>query len=183
MLGALPSKAAPPSTGVLSHFLGTQMCCLRSTSALPLLPSTLCGHTAMPPAVRTRALSLASPVFTPSDARPSQSSTAQYKKLIPPQSITHWSWHLITSLRKSVPSASGLQLPTQPNKSHQGEKKNIFSTSSDKEEKKICLKGPEHRGNIIPLYWVSGESFRVISTQTASLGAILSTTEGFNNPF
>ena len=118
---------------VLGHLLGTQMCCLRSMCALPLLPSTLRGHTAMPPTVPTRAVSLASSVFTPSDARLSQGSTAQYGKLISPQSIPYWSWHLTKSLRKSVPSVSGLQLPTQPNRNLTRGKRKTYKKRSQRD--------------------------------------------------
>lgn len=158
------------------------MCCLRSTCALPLLPSTLFGHTAMPPAVPTRALSL-HPQFSLPVMPDSPRFYCSVWKIDP---LSEYHPLVLASYQVSQEISSFSVWLTAPNptkqKSHQGGKKNIFSTSSAK-KKKICLEGPEHRGNIIPLYWVSGESSRVISTQTASLRAILSTTEGFNNPF
>lgn len=134
------------------------------TCALPLLPSTLFGHTAMPHKSRL-GLSPCIPSFYSQWCQTLPGSTAPVWKTDPPQSITHWSWHLTKSLRNQF--LQRLACSSQPNQISPGGKKNISHHLQLRKKKSVLRTWTQRKYK--PVLQVSGESSKVISTQTASL--------------
>lgn len=139
---------------VLGRLLGTQMCCLRSTCALPLLPSTVGPQRCH---LQSRlGLSPCIPSFYSQWCQTLPGSTAQYGKLIP--------------LRASptgpgiLPSLSGNQFlqrlacSSQPSRNlTRGVKKNIFSTSSAKKKKNLSWgtwTQRKYNSSVLSIRWV-----------------------------